>query len=364
MTPSYIKYILKSLIPIVLLTLNLTPYTDAPTEQSILELPVNHTLLGGNIRTLAHVESKYFSGGLSQKQGNRIASIRETLKSTTAAFHGLGLPAFLEGASLLGFFRHNDVIPFDVDGDVGIFASDCRRLFPRPDDLKRRVQAALPGRFEVARLACHCEPGESVAGRIVDKTTGFFVDVFAYDYVPDNKLKNWQKNEWIARINDLGPFAVPKHVLFPLEQVTFLGSNTFYVPHNVETFLNYDFGMNLGVPIVPFNLFTYSSASLVSMAAVLIVAWVSKAWFEGALAIACVFFMQGGLRLLGLVYVAVLLKGNGAVLVGMWSLLGFDCYPVLLQVAGLIKEVLNVGNANVNPERILTICILNFCFDF
>ena len=178
--------------------------------------------------------------------------------------------------------------------------------------------------------------------------------------------------------------------------MSFLGSDSFYIPNNPSNVLYYEYGMVLDTPIVPWTLLTYTSVRMITVVLVAILCWIYGDYWDVAILGLIVCFLNTGLKLIGIVYVVGVvswraLQGAGRQaqkvrtnLVGFKTkrdrsvrrlagillvasaiiMVGLDAWNILVQLAALGREALNLGGYNVNPDRVLTICLINLCFDF
>jgi len=367
---------LKYLGPVVICFLSLLPEYQVGSLDELRDLPVDHALFGGPIHTEAHFDFGHYPSSLTQAQ--RTQSIRETVIASARAVREVGFPAFIESGTLIGLFRDGDVIPWDVDGDIGYYVPDCLRLFPEDGSLAKALSKALSGgRFVLKQgSVMQCDPvgaTGTVNGQIVDMRTGVFVDIFFYKDIPE--LEPWQKlqsEEWLMRVNDEnhGRFKFPKNVLFPLQETVFLGE-TVLVPADINTFLQYEYGSVLEPPLFPFTLMLYTQASLATLLLALIAIAVSGEYVLFAICASANFYVRGGLRDL-LVAWSVLASFRTRV---RWSTtlsivaigsLSTDLLPWLVQLMAVVADATNLYGTNVNLSRVRTLCLpgTSLCIDF
>lgn len=332
-------------------------------------------------------------------QGTRLDSLRAVSRAVAAASNRLAGIFFLESASLIGHIRSGDVVPWDNDVDFGFEISRCKELEAQ-GEIRALIQRALDedwktfgerSPFFVAFASCECQidcdtsKDARVLGRIVDSSTGFFADLFGYETVPSSELHNWQleiSKDWLRRHKDKAArFAFPRNVLLPLLRVS-SGPGFdyggvpfhFYIPAAPERFLNYEYGMVLDPPLLPWKFFLFTEASVFTLTIVSVVTVLYGSWIEIGV-IAYGITREGGLVLMFLVSVligtSVLGKAESKmikrILIAMAAVtLVYDLLPFLKQLALHAVEALNLFGWNVNPTRTLTIClpIDGACIDF
>ena len=289
--------------PVVMLIIlaTLSPLGDVSSIDDVGNLPCDHFLLGGYFETWNHSDKKFFKPENLPNQAARVESLKAVIRATVAAFAALKIPAFLESGTLLGYLRDNDVIPWDKDADLAIYLPDCLKIFPdggRNGSFKTRLQAALPSRFHVTHMLCSKSNGP-ISGRVVDKETGFFSDVFTYEDIPNTESVRCMHNH---------KHPAPKASLLPLKKVVFLDASDVHVPNDGFTFLINQFGVSQGVSVWPWRLLCLTHASIFSIVALgLSAAWVGDLWYEGFLSAAVILLTETGLRLIGLIYIFALI---------------------------------------------------------
>ena len=226
------------------------------SEDDFGRLMIDHKFLGGIESAKHHIVMKAEpKAGLAQTQGERLASVARTFIATKHAFDLIGLSFFLDSGSLLGKIRHQgQLIPWDTDADTGIFRLECEEKFPLRGQARKALQESLPEEYWVEYF--DCTPSKRLATRVVDRRTGFFVDVFAYEDLPEDQLTAAQKAmspAWIHRVHWNEQFGrtviqCPKRTLLPLKQGTFLGIQVS-VPQDEVEYLNCQYKGNLEIKL-------------------------------------------------------------------------------------------------------------------
>jgi len=182
-------------------------------------------------------------------QGERLEVLGQAVTVTSQVLDTLGLQAFLESATLIGWLRHNRThMPWDTDTDVGMLRQQCEQL----QLTKEAVQEMLPEPYLAIKFGCVCQEdcegdSERIAGRIVDNTNGFFVDIFSYEEIPTEDAEEWMGDRiFYRRIADRhAHYVFPREVLLPLREDWF-EEKPVYIPNQVEPFLHWEYGQCLG----------------------------------------------------------------------------------------------------------------------
>lgn len=168
-------------------------FVDQPSEEELAHwwtqpLNIDEILAG------VHVEHKFFPGvreGYVGSRGWRRDSLLRLLQAWHQLCTRLGILYWLDGGSLLGRHRSNgtSLIPWDIDVDVGMMRDEFRRLnatlneasrrgvltsgdLGLPDDMLLTAQTSPPNGSR------YTERSNLIPGRLIDKRTGFYVDVF------------------------------------------------------------------------------------------------------------------------------------------------------------------------------------------
>ena len=100
--------------------LSFKPDNQISDFETLLSLPSDYP----ELLEPAHVERIYQS---TATQGQRVQAVRELIIETSRVFMAIGLPTFIESATLIGFHRDGDVILWDDDADMGYLVDDSRR---------------------------------------------------------------------------------------------------------------------------------------------------------------------------------------------------------------------------------------------
>lgn len=114
-----------------------------------------------------------------------------------------GLNYFVEGGTLLGAIRHKGYIPWDDDIDVVLSRKDYETLL-RVGRREFKHPYFLQSAYSEKKFAkCYVKLRNSLTTGITkydsnrDFNHGIFIDIFAYDSVPDNKFV---KSFWLLQV--------------------------------------------------------------------------------------------------------------------------------------------------------------------
>ncbi|GAB9464489.1 hypothetical protein Gpo141_00001918 [Globisporangium polare] len=129
----------------------------------------------------------------------RMAALEDLLFELTRVFETVGIDYWLDSGSLLGQHRTGGVIPWDVNGNVGVLQSGLQRL--------RDANIDLPDGYELnimqSKLYQQADRFPEIPARWVERTHGFYVDIFEFQ-----TLESW--NEYgNATIELLSPLPDP-----------------------------------------------------------------------------------------------------------------------------------------------------------
>ena len=217
------------------------PATQVQSVEQFYQLPISSEWFHN---PHIHVVQMYMTDS-SVSQEVRLEGIRRTLKAAFTAYHAIGLPAFLDSGTLLGVIRNGDLIPWDEDADIGFDADECKRLFPNPGDFHNAMAENIDTeQYHLLGLDCvgqfRVELGHLVlAGKIIDKSNGLYVDQFSYHRIHGNRFE---------RVLPAYRVPYPFDTVFPLKDITLFGSAHFKIPNNSEDFLKIQYDGDIGIP--------------------------------------------------------------------------------------------------------------------
>ncbi|KAG7266865.1 hypothetical protein CRUP_026072 [Coryphaenoides rupestris] len=156
-----------------------------------------------------------------------LRALRETAKYVVNILESSGVRYWLEGGTLLGAARHQDIIPWDYDVDLGIYLEDI----PNCEQLKNLDAGSLvdAGGYVWER---------AVEGDFfrVQYSEANHLHVDLWPFYPRNGVMT--KDTWTEHKQDV---EFPEHFLQPLVPMAFAGI-TAYGPNNHRAFLELKFG--------------------------------------------------------------------------------------------------------------------------
>ncbi|NXK56328.1 FKRP protein, partial [Chauna torquata] len=157
-----------------------------------------------------------------------LRALRETARHVAGALEAAGVRYWLEGGSLLGAVRLQDIIPWDYDVDLGIYREDtskCRWL----------REAAAGGPVEDAEGFVWEKAVEGDFFRVhYSRTNRLHVDLWPF-YARAGVMT---KDTWLGHPQDV---EFPEHFLRPRVPLPFAGF-TAMAPNNARAFLELKFG--------------------------------------------------------------------------------------------------------------------------
>ncbi|XP_051790119.1 fukutin-related protein [Erpetoichthys calabaricus] len=156
-----------------------------------------------------------------------LRALRETTKYVINILEKSGVRYWLEGGTLLGAARHQDLIPWDYDVDLGIYLEDI----PNCDYLKNLDSGSL-----VDANGYVWERAVEGDFYRVQYSEANHLHVDLWPFYPRNGMMT--KDTWMDHKQDV---EFPEHFLQPLVPMQFAGI-TAYAPNNYRSFLELKFG--------------------------------------------------------------------------------------------------------------------------
>jgi len=140
--------------------------------------------------------------------------------------------------TLLGSYRNQSYIPWDVDADLAITTRGMETVLAIASDAKGRTPLDFFGHPDVQFLVTK-ETGAYLPFKIVNTTNGVYVDLFLFHPSEDASFDfKWpfENSCYSCQTNPNKWFNVEEEVLHPLQQCEFEG-RSLPCPHQTETYL-------------------------------------------------------------------------------------------------------------------------------
>eukprot|EP01048_Picozoa_sp_COSAG05_P009881 COSAG05_NODE_838_length_7045_cov_19.123956_1_plen_445_part_00 len=155
------------------------------------------------------IQPSAFPVGFSETQWQKLNAIKALLASVADVLEAQGLSYFLFGGTLLGAYRHGDIIPWDDDADIlvpiehrnAIFSSHSQAL------AKTRgfefINGYLPTSGDeyyapIAKYTAHCRHLQEAQGKKTVPPAGLL-------RVTDNEVMKWATAGLFSRAHAIGP---------------------------------------------------------------------------------------------------------------------------------------------------------------
>lgn len=155
-------------------------------------------------------------------------ALRKTGRHVLASFLQSGVRHWLEGGSLLGAARSEDIIPWDYDIDIGIYQDDIAKSVPLT---KAKTQPYVDEKGFMWEKA---HEGDFFRVQY-SKNNHMHVDVFPFT----SRAGTMTKKHWFKTHPQDREF--PEHFLHPLTTINFIGVKAS-APNNIRDFLELKFG--------------------------------------------------------------------------------------------------------------------------
>ncbi|MFH2009809.1 MAG: LicD family protein [bacterium] len=176
------------------------------------------------------------------------------LERIAAVLDRHGISYWLDQGTLLGAYRHQGFIPWDMDIDIAIESTSHERLWALRGELEppyRLIQVSkLWMADKLLPFLRHLIPRRTFL-RLVDFRTGEFVDIF--EYRPDGDqgmealpwtLTNYRATEE-TRTGATALRTHPREQIFPLDKTLEFEGAAYPVPAQTEAYLHHVYGDDL-----------------------------------------------------------------------------------------------------------------------
>lgn len=175
----------------------------------------------------------------------------EILRTTVGVCDELGMRPFLVRGTLLGYFRHQSLIPGDYDFDFGLLPDDFGKIGSlKKKMLERGFKVRSDNRYKNVLQ----KVGEIFLVQITHRRSGVWVDFNLFYrvndkicYVEDRRLEYLYQGKEIENVRALGPevvgyaLAYEPQVFSKFKKVSFLQSDV-WVPEAAEKYLEATYG--------------------------------------------------------------------------------------------------------------------------
>ena len=176
------------------------------------------------------------------------------LELATSLMEKNDIPYWLDQGTLLGAYRHQGIIPWDLDIDMAVEHESHEKLWslrpeiPKPYEM---IQVSKLWTFDkIMPFLRHVIPRKTFL-RVVDYETGSFVDIFEYRALEngDRELLRWTltnfKCDESTRTEHLALRTHPRDHIYPLTKKLSLEGRDYFVPAQTKAYLHHVYGEDL-----------------------------------------------------------------------------------------------------------------------
>ncbi|DAZ96866.1 TPA: hypothetical protein N0F65_008827 [Lagenidium giganteum] len=206
-----------------------------------------------------HLEWKFVREGACFSRRRVQEILINMVLNTTAIFTAHGITNWLDSGTFLGAYRHQSIIPYDQDADLGIDYEGYLILRDNPIEFLPELH------LQVWNSSIHPEETrfEGLPVRVVHKESALYVDVFVYK---DSKDHYWNGSPMIGPVpsgcyigcrlcpkiisenGDEGwELLLPRFYIYPLQDCAFAG-HTRKCPNKLHDYFVHMFGEDYMVP--------------------------------------------------------------------------------------------------------------------
>lgn len=151
----------------------------APSGEGKAQDPQLRRQSSANIRKCLsdrHRDPRFVRQGVCVTPTQRMAAIEDLLFELKNVFDTIAIPYWIDSGTLLGQHRTGGVIPWDVDGDVGVLQEGLQKL--------RTTNIQLPEGYELDMMHSKYYPQgdrvDAIPARWIEQRYGFYVDIFEF----------------------------------------------------------------------------------------------------------------------------------------------------------------------------------------
>jgi len=161
--------------------------------------------------------------------------IKESLIAFKKVMGKNGIPFWLEYGTQLGAVRDGEIIPWDLDGDVGVWLKDIPRMKDAEQD------------FRANGMYIAFQPGHAFLNYMVAKEKKVYLatlDIYTFTF------KEYKKKVWLVRIENGETYDVRSPGRYYLTfRIIKLFGELFHVPTEAEKALEFAYGKEWRTPI-------------------------------------------------------------------------------------------------------------------
>ena len=159
--------------------------------------------------------------------GRRILQLTEILLAHCEKHN---MTIWPEYGTLLGYLRHNSVIPWDYDGDFGMWMSDREKLFQT---------FTSENQNKISKFKIKLDPDyyhdKGCCALVIEDENFDGLDIVFYEK-QGNEIVSCQSKQILERYPDKNDYVYPESRLLPLHPEVFLGHRLF-IPNDPRTIL-------------------------------------------------------------------------------------------------------------------------------
>uniref|UniRef100_K3X2M3 LicD/FKTN/FKRP nucleotidyltransferase domain-containing protein n=1 Tax=Globisporangium ultimum (strain ATCC 200006 / CBS 805.95 / DAOM BR144) TaxID=431595 RepID=K3X2M3_GLOUD len=151
----------------------------APSGEGHAQDPLLRRQSSPNVRKCLsdrHRDPRFVRNGECVTPTQRMAALEDLLFELKTVFDTIAAPYWIDSGSLLGQYRTGGVIPWDVNGNVGMLSEGLEKL--------RTTNIALPDGYELEVLHSKYYPQggrvDAIPARWIEKKYGFYIDIFEF----------------------------------------------------------------------------------------------------------------------------------------------------------------------------------------
>jgi len=167
----------------------------------------------------------------------------KALHDATEVLEKHKIPHWLDCGTLLGAYRHGNMIPWDTDVDMGVVSHEFNNVIAA-------LRTLDPKKYIVQDWSCARCPNMFI--RVLIKEINAYIDIYHHEINPTNNTMtykfSWKDSPWLINSVKQRELVQEKPIqlndVFPLKKAKF-GDRLLRVPANWENFLKVKYDQNL-----------------------------------------------------------------------------------------------------------------------